>query len=114
MPPSSWESTQSSEGINWNYPQVNWNILVKFLRWRKPPFCTQRRVEEASLPSPRRGLKKVTQQGTVAGVWFPNYVTFSLIHGDMRKLKDRPGISYFLMSGVLLLCRMVITDRNFI
>ena len=29
----------------------------------KPPFCTRRRVEEASLPFPQRGFKKVIQEG---------------------------------------------------
>lgn len=29
----------------------------------KPPFRSQRRLEEASLPFLQRGLKKVTQEG---------------------------------------------------
>lgn len=40
-PPSGWEITESSEEINWNYPQVNWNILVKPLRWRNLLFVVR-------------------------------------------------------------------------
>lgn len=53
--------------------------------------------------------------------WFPDTrprpgqgrVRCSLIHGEMRRLKHRPDISYCLVS-VVLLCSMVIIEGHFI
>lgn len=56
----------SPQGINWNYPPGNWNILVKFSRWTKTSFVYSQEHGGASLASSQPGLKKITQQGTAA------------------------------------------------
>lgn len=92
-----WDITKSSGGICWSYPLGNLNTRVKFLRQRTPLFCTQRRMEEASLASPPPGLKKNHPAGyrglslLVPGCHIPTrpspgHVRFSPIHGERTKL----------------------------
>lgn len=101
------EITQSLEGVTWNYPPGNRNLLVTLSRQRKPLLYTPGRVEEASVTLPGPRLRKITQwapRPASAGSRLrpgPGGVRFSPTRSERRKRQDTPGRGCSLTSGAL-------------